>query len=322
MGANARHNRVIVDFQDVDVETLTGMVSATLGGTRFDPPRTRSVISISGMYGRLCDISIRRMVQRGHIVTLPHEEDEGVAFIITTQGKVAINSPVDFFGSIASGISIEKSRLRRVEIQGLHVHVGSSIPVQALKERLSVLIDGPVTRRLAFSSVADLNTPHLTRFSHLMSVITGEELETLTGSSAAAPGHARNMIIDSVLEAWPHNYTDTLNQPAALVRPRHVKEVVDYINAYPEALLSNTELADIAHTSVRALQEGFRKFIGCSIVEYQRQVRLERAHDDLLQHPDWSVSYVASRWGFSNVGRFCRYFQDLYGVSPATIRCQ
>ncbi|MGH8381513.1 helix-turn-helix domain-containing protein [Pseudomonas sp.] len=39
--------------------------------------------------------------------------------------------------------------------------------------------------------------------------------------------------------------------------------------------------------------------------------------NDLLQNPSLSVTEVALRWGFVNISRFSRYFQDAYGVRPA-----
>jgi len=68
------------------------------------------------------------------------------------------------------------------------------------------------------------------------------------------------------------------------------------------------------------LQEGFQRFMGTSIVAYQRQVRLERAFAALSQGAAPSVTDVALQYGFSNVGRFCQYFQSAYGISPADVR--
>ncbi|MCY1187058.1 Regulatory protein PchR [compost metagenome] len=76
----------------------------------------------------------------------------------------------------------------------------------------------------------------------------------------------------------------------------------------------------MTNVSLRALQEGFRRFMGMSIVAYQRQVRLERAHDLLCWDTSSSVTDVALQYGFSNVGRFCQYFQAAYGVSPSDVR--
>jgi len=126
--------------------------------------------------------------------------------------------------------------------------------------------------------------------------------------------------VDAVLEAWPHNFSQVLRRPEALIAPRHVRQAIDYIQAHPEIQVSGTDLARLANVSLRALQEGFRRFAGTSIVGYQRQVRLERAYETLRQGTPASVTEVALRLGFSNVGRFSQYFLSAYGVSPADVR--
>lgn len=57
-----------------------------------------------------------------------------------------------------------------------------------------------------------------------------------------------------------------------------------------------------------------------SIVAYQRQVRLQRAYEALAQRHSASVTEVALRLGFSNVGRFSQYFQSAFGVNPAQLK--
>lgn len=136
------------------------------------------------------------------------------------------------------------------------------------------------------------------------------------------PSRLREMLVDAVLEAWPHNFTEALRRPAPLIAPRHVKLAVEYIQQHPDNLVSGADLARLSNVSQRALQEGFRRFVGTSIVAYQRQVRLERAYAALSQPGTQSVTEVALRFGFSNVGRFSRYFQSAYGVSPANLRSQ
>ncbi len=54
-------------------------------------------------------------------------------------------------------------------------------------------------------------------------------------------------------------------------------------------------------------------------MQYLRQVRLDRAHDDLAQGTG-SVSDVASYWGFSNPSRFARAYRDRFGELTAVTR--
>ncbi|MEU6214513.1 helix-turn-helix transcriptional regulator [Streptomyces sp. NPDC047023] len=82
-------------------------------------------------------------------------------------------------------------------------------------------------------------------------------------------------------------------------------------------------LADIAAASSvsgRALQYAFRRAHGTGPLGYLRQVRLRRAHAELLAaHPadGTTVAAVAARWGWSNRGRFSTAYRKLFGTSPA-----
>ena len=99
-----------------------------------------------------------------------------------------------------------------------------------------------------------------------------------------------------------------------------MKLAMAYLHEHPARLVSGTELAGLANVSLRALQDGFRRFAGTSIVGYQRQVRLESARQVLARGEGGSVAEVALRHGFSNAGRFAQYFQRAFGVSPAEVR--
>ncbi len=79
------------------------------------------------------------------------------------------------------------------------------------------------------------------------------------------------------------------------------------------------ELARLAGTSVRQLHEGFRRHLGLSPMVYLREVRLMRAHEDLVAADQGlrSVSDVAYRWGFGHPGRFAADYRRRYGQLPS-----
>ncbi|TDC13300.1 AraC family transcriptional regulator [Streptomyces sp. 8K308] len=80
------------------------------------------------------------------------------------------------------------------------------------------------------------------------------------------------------------------------------------------------DLAAAARVSPRALQEAFRQHLDTTPLGYLREVRLRRAHQDLLaagRDGSATVSDVAYRWGFSNLGRFAAYYRERYGQPPS-----
>ncbi|MGY1590910.1 AraC family transcriptional regulator [Geodermatophilus sp. SYSU D00708] len=107
---------------------------------------------------------------------------------------------------------------------------------------------------------------------------------------------------------------------AAVAQPRTVKRVVDRLHDDPARPWTAGEMAAVAGTSVRRLQEGFRQWLGCTPTEYLVGVRLQRAHADLVADPTRTVSEVAATWGFSSASRLAAAYRRRYGHSPAEAR--
>ena len=95
--------------------------------------------------------------------------------------------------------------------------------------------------------------------------------------------------------------------------------MVDAIHDEPERPFTVGDLAAIAGMSVRSLQEGFRRHVGCAPMTYLQQQRLLRAHDSLRRSDPLrvTVAAVAHRWGFAHLGRFASAYRSRFGVPPS-----
>ncbi|WP_448089959.1 AraC family transcriptional regulator [Pseudomonas azerbaijanoccidentalis] len=296
------------------------LFSKMFGNLYSDSPPPPKNIIIGGVYGRHDGVSFRRMHYRGDFsVAFPAPLDE-ITFVIPTAGKIIFNHATESVGIAHVGLAIDKADVRSVRFVDNHAQHGVSINRGLLTERLSTLLGKPILKKVVFEPVVDLQASAFQSIRALVELATGAEFDLLMNTGSLMPSRLREMLIDAVLEAWPHNFSQALQRPAPLIAPRHVKLAVEYIQEHPDSLVSGTELASMTNVSLRALQDGFRHFVGTSIVAYQRQVRLERAYDVLAQGISPSVTDVALQYGFSNVGRFCQYFQSAYGVSPAEVR--
>ncbi|MDQ6523036.1 AraC family transcriptional regulator [Nocardioides sp. LHD-245] len=101
------------------------------------------------------------------------------------------------------------------------------------------------------------------------------------------------------------------------VRPRIVSRVVEAIEADPARDWTAAELAREAGVGIRRLQQGFQRYLGHTPTQHLLAVRLERVHTDLLGTTEGSVADIASRWGFTHLGRFAASYRDRYGVAPS-----
>lgn len=312
--------QIILRSENLRSDDFGALFSKLFGNRYSDTPPLPSNIIIGGVYGRHEGFSFRRMHYHGDFtVTFPEPQDE-ITFVIPTAGKIIFNHTTESIGVSQTGLAIDKADIRSMHLLNNHAQHGMSINRRQLTERLSALLGKPIPQKVIFEPVVDLTSAAFQGIKALIDLATGTEFDLLINSGTLMPSRLREMLIDAVLEAWPHNFTEALRSPTPLIAPRHVKLAVEFIQAHPEQLISGVDLARLSNVSQRALQEGFRRFVGTSIVAYQRQVRLERAYEALAQRHSNSVTDVALRFGFSNVGRFCQYFQNAYGISPADLR--
>jgi AraC-like DNA-binding protein len=77
-------------------------------------------------------------------------------------------------------------------------------------------------------------------------------------------------------------------------------------------------LANHAGVSLRTLTAGFRRYCGASPLSMLREMRLERAREQLQNPHGGSVTEVALRFGFSHLGRFASVYRARFGECPST----
>ncbi len=154
---------------------------------------------------------------------------------------------------------------------------------QALKQRAMLLFSEMTT------------TPDL--FSH--DIILQQNIENLSSS----------------LLLWYSNVQQFNMQQKVL--PRHVRLATDYLEANAHQPIDAVELARLSGVSLRSLYSGFHDFLHCTPSRYLREIRLQKVRQDLIC-PDQpaNVTAIATRWGFSQLGRFSSEYAQRFGESP------
>ena len=92
----------------------------------------------------------------------------------------------------------------------------------------------------------------------------------------------------------------------------------DFLRDHPDRETSVTELAAIAGVSLRALQDGFRRFRNTSLTEAIRDAR--QAHwRKLLETPSQGagVGHLALAAGLTHLGRAAALYARRYGETPS-----
>ncbi|MCD8368520.1 MAG: AraC family transcriptional regulator [Clostridiales bacterium] len=100
-----------------------------------------------------------------------------------------------------------------------------------------------------------------------------------------------------------------------------IKLVCEYISNHPEEKLTLELLAQKAGYTQTYLSRRFRQELGLSIVDYIRQIRLERAQY-WLTYTDKSIEEISDALGFGNRSYFSKSFREATGVTPTEYRKQ
>ncbi|MCC5987205.1 MAG: AraC family transcriptional regulator [Pararhodobacter sp.] len=125
-------------------------------------------------------------------------------------------------------------------------------------------------------------------------------------------------VMSLLLMRFPHNFSARLLAPSKAIAPRSVRIAEEYIRSHAESDISVSDLAKLSGTSVRSLYESFRRFRQTTPMEVLRNCRLDRARMDLLDNnSSESITDIAVKWGFNNVGRFSALYRRRFGELPS-----
>lgn len=96
------------------------------------------------------------------------------------------------------------------------------------------------------------------------------------------------------------------------------------ISWFHEHLQDDFTMEDVAKAigvSMRGMQQAFKDDVGTSPINYVQRLRLQRAHQALLDPSSgMSVSEIAHVWGFRHLGYFAARYRTLYGEAPSETR--
>jgi AraC family transcriptional regulator len=101
--------------------------------------------------------------------------------------------------------------------------------------------------------------------------------------------------------------------------PVWLRRVEDLLRSRFSETITLGELAEEAGVHPIYLASVFRKRFGCSVGEFVRQLRVDRAAT-LLAHPRTSLAEIAFLTGFADQSHFTRIFKRATGLTPAAYR--
>jgi AraC-like DNA-binding protein len=201
---------------------------------------------------------------------------------------------------------------------GMHQRVAIWIPQSSLTQRLSALLDAPVSTDVEFQPAFEWGAPRWQTLRHLVGLFMIElqaPVPSALGSEAARRSFA-DLLIYTLLNSVSHTHSALLERPSARIAPGTLRRAESYIRAHVEEPIALHEVAAAAGCSVRSLQHAFRDFQETTPLLAIRYARLEAARAALRSGGAVTITEIAHRFGFSNPGRFTRLYRTAFGETP------
>ena len=206
-------------------------------------------------------------------------------------------------------------------------HVIVRIDRAVVERHLSSLLGGPVKRPVRMKLGLDLAGTDGLRWSALLGLLESDieqrsaALDSGRPVSEASAAAIQDVVLNSLLLSHPNNYWELLARRESPARAPYVRRALEYARDNLDGPLTVDALARAAGVSVRALQAGFARDLGCSPSAYVREQRLVRIREELTVADPAAgvrVTDVALRFGFSHLGRFAQQYLERFGELPST----
>jgi AraC-like DNA-binding protein len=194
------------------------------------------------------------------------------------------------------------------------------LPRQVLQQELEAMLDRPLAAPIAFTPAMDVTAGGGRAWADALRLVEQQTrhvhglLDHPLGAAAL-----QRLLVDGLLLAQPHNYTDALTSPRPPAAPPAVRTAIELIRSDPEQPWTTATLARRVSVSARSLQNGFARSVGVAPMRYLREVRLARVHDELrsADPQTTTVSLIAHRWGFVHLSRMASAYGEKFGENPS-----
>ena len=307
---------VILDFEMHDPAALSELLTHRLAPIVASSDGSQAGAAI-GTYASHGGIFVSRVQFTGiWTYDFPRPFD-GMIFYLPTHGEVhAELTNGSVVGTASTAIAIEASQCRHLTFTGNFARRAIAVPRRVLSDRLVLQNKCAPGVRPIFQTKVEATTSGMRALQTMIDFATSTDFGLALNDGTLQASALRESLLDFLFEAWPHDDLKPANPLSRSVMPRHVKLATDYITANPTVSVNGPALAAMARVSLRTLQEGFIRFVGMPIAVFHRRIRLQCAYDDLVARPTVPIEEIARKWGFTNSGRFTKYFRETYGTHP------
>jgi AraC-like DNA-binding protein len=199
------------------------------------------------------------------------------------------------------------------------IHLTTRVARRAVEERLAEKLGRRLTRPVEFdleiAVASDFGRAWCQLVTHICQV--SASAPTVLASEEVRKQYSRTMI-ELLIQAAPHNYSEALRAGEIETVPWHVRRAQEYVDAHLSEIRSVADIAASIGITSRTLQNGFRQALNMTPAEYVRRARIHALHRALLAAESHeSVTSLMLGVGIANFGRYAHYYRQQIGVPPS-----
>lgn len=219
-----------------------------------------------------------------------------------------------------SGAILVPHKNQTVEWKADTTQFALKIPRPDLERHLTQLTHRPVNQPLELGLELNLCGNAGAGLLRAIEFVTAEwDEDGVLVQNSHSRRHLESMVLTNLLIAASGPHQNLFNEENERTLSNTLTRTLDYIHDRASDLVTLTDLTRHSGVGLRTLQIQFKRHLGCTPLEYLRDVRLSAVRDELgnAQSDETTVTDVASRWGFYNLGRFSGIYRAKYGELPS-----
>jgi AraC-like DNA-binding protein len=198
-------------------------------------------------------------------------------------------------------------------------HCVLCIEPDALLNKLEALTGSKPRNDLKFEPIAHVNSPEAISLQRQFMFY----VDQFGASDSAVPPLAvvelEQALITAFVSVNRHSESHLFDRLSQGVAPWQVTRAEEYIEANWDQPITVEALVVVTNASARSIFQSFRDSRGYSPMAFVKRIRLRHAQRMLttLEEEEVSVTGVAFRCGFSNLGHFSKDYRAAFGELPS-----
>jgi len=102
------------------------------------------------------------------------------------------------------------------------------------------------------------------------------------------------------------------------VLPAYMKKIISHMHSHCHEQIQLKDLCRVGNVCERTVSTGLKRYLNVSPKQYLKQLRLRHIHEELRRATSHTtVTDVATRWGFTQLGWFAAEYRKHFGESPS-----